>query len=128
MKDASGFGYEKLLVWQRSVEWACKIINAAGSIDTARKHYRLVEQLEAASASVSMNIAEGKGRYSKKEFVRFLFIARGSIYEALALLEIFYRHKWIDASTLNELRLEATEIVKMLNSLINSIKSVQNEL
>jgi len=58
MKDASGFGYEKLLVWQRSVEWVCKIINAAGSIDTARKHYRLVEQLEAASASVSMNIAD----------------------------------------------------------------------
>lgn len=70
-----------------------------------------------------MNIAEGKGRYSKKEFVQFLFIARGSLYETITLLEIFHRQKWIESITFGKLKAEATEIAKMLNSLINSIKS-----
>jgi len=80
MEDDSYLGYEKLLVWQRAIEWSCKIINISERINTERKHYRLIEQLESASTSVAMNIAEGKGRYSKKEFVQFLFIARGSLY------------------------------------------------
>ena len=128
MKDASGFGYEKLLVWQRAVGWACNIISIADTLSTDRKHFRLIEQLESASTSVEMNIAEGKGRYSKKEFVQFLFIVRGSLNETLTLLEIFHRRKWIESSLLSKLRSEAAEIAKMLNSLINSIKSAKNEL
>ncbi len=69
MEDNSNSGYEKLLVWQRAIEWACNIINISEELKTNRKHYRLIEQLESASTSVAMNIAEGKGRYSKKEFV-----------------------------------------------------------
>ncbi len=128
MDDEANFGYEKLVVWQRAVDWAYAIINISEELKTGRKHYRLIEQLEAASTSVAMNIAEGKGRYSKKEFVQYLFIARGSLYETLTLLEIFQRCKWMDASLFNKLKSDAAEIAKMLNSLINSIKSVQNGL
>jgi hypothetical protein len=42
-----------------------------------------------------MNIAEGKGRFSKKEFVQFLYISRGSLYETMTLLEILQRRNWI---------------------------------
>ncbi|MBI5605158.1 MAG: four helix bundle protein [Deltaproteobacteria bacterium] len=42
-----------------------------------------------------MKIAEGKGRFSKKEFVQYLYIARGSLYETMTLLEIFKRRNWI---------------------------------
>ena len=128
MEDESKFGYEKLVVWQRAIEWACAIINVIEELDTDRKHYRLIEQLESASTSVAMNIAEGKGRYSKKEFVQFLFIARGSLYETLTLLEIFQRCMWMEASLFTKLKSDAAEIAKMLNSLINSIKSAQNGL
>ncbi len=69
-----------------------------------------------------MNIAEGKGRYSKKEFVQFLFIARGSLYETTTLLEILHRQGWIELTLFRKLKTDATEIAKMLNSLINSIK------
>jgi four helix bundle protein len=123
MENDSNLGYEKLLVWQKAIEWACSIINISEGLSTDRKHYRLIEQLESASTSVAMNIAEGKGRYSKKEFVQFLFIARGSLYETITLLEIFHRQKWIESITFGKLKAEATEIAKMLNSLINSIKS-----
>lgn len=128
MKGEDHFGYEKLLVWQRAVEWTCAIINISEELKTDRKHYRLIEQLESACTSVAMNIAEGKGRYSKKEFVQFLFIARGSLYETLTLLEIFHRQNWMESSLLKKLRSDAAEIAKMLNSLINSIKSAQNGL
>lgn len=123
MEDDSYLGYEKLLVWQRAIEWSCKIINVSERINTERKHYRLIEQLESASTSVAMNIAEGKGRYSKKEFVQFLFIARGSLYETVTLLEIFHRQAWIGSTVFGKLKADASEIAKMLNSLINSIKS-----
>jgi S23 ribosomal protein. len=125
MEDDSNLGYEKLMVWQRSIEWSCTIINISEELKTDRKHYRLIEQLESASTSVAMNIAEGKGRYSKKEFVQFLFIARGSLYETVTLLEIFHRQEWLESAIFRKLKSDATEIAKMLNSLINSIKSPQ---
>jgi four helix bundle protein len=122
MEDDSNSGYEKLMVWQRAIEWACSIINLSEELKTDRKHYRLIEQLESASTSVAMNIAEGKGRYSKKEFVQFLFIARGSLYETIPLLEIFHRQEWIESTLFIKLKTDATEIGKMLNGLISSIK------
>ncbi len=128
MENEINLGYEKLIVWQKAIDWACAIIHVSEELKTGRKHYRLIEQLESASTSVAMNIAEGKGRYSKKEFVQYLFIARGSLYETLTLLEIFQRCKWMEASLFSKLKSDATEIAKMINSLINSIKSVQNGL
>jgi four helix bundle protein len=70
-----------------------------------------------------MNIAEGKGRYSKKEFVQFLHVARGSLYETLTLLELFLRQGWLSSGKHAELKQEGKEIVKMLNSLAKSIKN-----
>ena len=91
-------------------------------LNTPRHHLRLIEQLEAASTSVPMNIAEGKGRYSKKEFVHFLYIARGSLYETVTLLEIFARLTWLDKEAFASIKNQTAEIAKMLNALINSIK------
>ncbi|MFA5100106.1 MAG: four helix bundle protein [Candidatus Omnitrophota bacterium] len=51
-----------------------------------RKHYRLIENLEASCTSIAFNIAEGKGRFSKKEFIQFLYVARGSLYETVSQL------------------------------------------
>ena len=60
------FAYENLEVWNRSIDFAVKVISTVDNISTDRKHYRLLEQIEASSTSIAMNIAEGKGRYSKK--------------------------------------------------------------
>ena len=116
------FGFEDLEVWQKSVDFANKVISFAEEIKTDRKHYRLIEQLEAASTSVALNIAEGKGRYSKKEFAQFLYIARGSLYETITLLIIFHQRGWISEENLDESKDLGEHIGKMLSSLINSIK------
>lgn len=78
--------------------------------------------MEACSTSIALNIAEGKGRYSKKEFVQFLYIARGSLYETINLLIIFSKNKWINNDELEAMKIAGDEIEKMLSSLINSVK------
>ncbi len=66
------------------------------------------------SASVSMNIAEGKGRRSKKEFIQYLYIARGSLYETVTLAILFEKRNWISKEELEKLESEAFEIVSMI--------------
>ncbi|MBO06466.1 MAG: four helix bundle protein [Parcubacteria group bacterium] len=72
-----------------------------------------------------MNIAEGKGRFSKKEFVHFLYIARGSLYETMTLLEIFLKRQWVSQEGFIIVKNETREIAKMFNAFINSIKKNQ---
>jgi four helix bundle protein len=103
------------------MEFANSVIDLTEQLKTDRKHYRLVEQLEEAAASVPMNIAEGKGRFSRKEFKHFLFIARGSLYETMTLLDLFNIRTWIQPPAFDALQEHANEIAKMINGLINSI-------
>jgi four helix bundle protein len=117
------FAFEDLKVWQKAVDFAEIVIRAIDSFETPRKHYRLIEQLESAATSTSMNIAEGKGRFSKKEFAHFLYIARGSVFETITLLIIAQRMGWISNEKFTEIKLLGEEITKMLNSLIKSVKN-----
>jgi len=115
------FAFEDLEAWNRAVEFAVVVSDAVDDISTDRKHYRLLEQREASAASVSMNIAEGKGRYSKKEFVHHLYIVRGSLYETITLLEIFRRKKWIKDEQYRAVENLGKEIASMLMGLIKSL-------
>ncbi len=65
--------FEKLKVWKKAIDWSVSVIDIVERINCDRKHYRLVEQLEASASSVALNIAEGKGRYSQKEFRQYLY-------------------------------------------------------
>lgn len=103
------------------MEFATRVISQLEDIESSRKHYRLFEQLESAVTSVPMNIAEGKGRESKKEYIHHLYIARGSIYETLTLLEIFHSLGWIQNESYIEFENLASEIIRMLKGLITSI-------
>jgi four helix bundle protein len=120
------FAFEDLLVWQKSIDFAEAVISTIDQFEAPRKHYRIIEQLEAAAISVSSNIAEGKGRFSKKEFIQYLYIARGSLFETVSLLILICRLKWIGNETLSELKSSGEEITKMINSLIKSVKSEIN--
>ena len=57
----SKFAYENLDVWNRAVDFSVMVIDAVENMSTHRKHYRMLEQIEPASSSVAMNLAEGKG-------------------------------------------------------------------
>jgi four helix bundle protein len=116
------FSFQDLKVWEKSVVFAEEVIRTIDEINAPRKHYRLIEQLESASTSVAMNIAEGKGRQTTKEFLQFLYIARGSLFEVVTLLIIFQRVGWLEVEKVTKFQRLAEEITKMLNSLIKSMK------
>ncbi len=115
------FAHENLEVWNRAVDFAVSVIDTVENISSERKHYRLLEQIEACSTSISMNLAEGKGRNSKKEYIQFSYVASGSLYETITLLEIFRRKKWITDSAYSKLSKEGKQIAAMIKGLINAI-------
>ena len=119
---ARDFAFKDLLVWQKAIDFADYVISLAEDLNSNAKHYRLIEQIEAAASSVASNIAEGKGRNSKKEFRHYLYISRGSLYETVTLAIIFQRRNWISQEDLERVEAEALEIASMTKGLINSIK------
>jgi four helix bundle protein len=116
------FSFEDLDIWKKAVEFARVIIDLTEVINTERKHLRLINQLESAVTSVALNIAEGSGRYSRKEFVHFLYIARGSLYETITLLTIFKSNNWITEQQFLSIKNFSQVIARMLSGLINSLK------
>lgn len=115
------FAFEDLKVYQKALDFTVSVIEVIDELDTPRKHYRLIEQLEAASSSVALNIAEGKGRYSKKEFKHFCYISRGSLYKTISVLQIFKKKGWLNKESYLRLYSDAVEINKMISGLIKSI-------
>jgi four helix bundle protein len=79
--------------------------------------------MESAASSVAQNIAEGKGRQYKKEFIQFLYIAEGSLFEALTLTVIFKRRDLFAEKDALEIRKRAELIDRKLHGLINSLRS-----
>lgn len=86
------------------------------------RHFRLISQMESAAVSIAQNIAEGKGRQYKKEFIQFLYIAQGSIFEVVTLTEIFRRKKLFKEEDAFQIRDMCEQIDRKLNGLINALR------
>ena len=96
-------GYKRLRVWQVSMELVQEIYRLA-ALFPASEQFGLVSQTRRAVISVPLNIAEGWGRNSKAELARFCDIARGSLHEVDAALEIAIALKYIERSEAAEAR------------------------
>ena len=115
------FPFEKLEVWELAVELADYVLGLMESIPTNR-HLRLIGQMEAAVCSVAQNIAEGKGRQYKKEFIQFLHVAEGSLFEVLTLAGIFRRRRLLKQSDVDEIRRRAEIIDRKIHGLLSSLR------
>ena len=118
------FPFEKLDVWQLAVDLAEFVLGLLEQIPR-NKHIRLVSQMEAAATSPAQNIAEGKGRQYKKEFIQFLHIAQGSVYEVVTLNEVFRRKGLFNEEEAKESRKRCEQIDRKLNGLINSLRGMK---
>ncbi len=92
-----------------------------------RERFALTDQIRRAAVSIPVNIAEGSGRNSKKEFLQFLAISRGSLYEVMTLLIIASKRRYIQDTRYNELTIELESISKMLSRLISSLRVTVND-
>ena len=85
--------------------------------------YALSDQMRRAVVSIPSNIAEGHGRNSTRDFIRFLSIARGSQTELETQLQICERLKYISKEQLEFSLTLCDEVNKMLNVLISKLKN-----
>jgi len=120
------FPFEKLDVYQMAVNLAEQILLLLEQFPE-NKHFRLISQMESAAVSIAQNIAEGKGRQYKKEFIQFLYIAQGSIFEVVTLTEIFRRKKLFKEEEAVEIRDLCEQVDRKLNGLINALKGKKDD-
>ena len=109
--------YKNLIVWQDSRRLNREIYTLVEKFPKFEL-YALSDQLRRACVSVTSNIAEGYGQGSMKNRLRYLYMARGSIYETETQLLVATDLGFVTVSDIrNALELE-TKIAKMLNGLI----------
>ncbi len=113
--------FQDLIVWQKSLLLAEYIYEATRRRNFATD-YGLRDQIQKAAVSTMSNIAEGHGRFTNKDFIRFLSIANGSANEVRAQLLLAERLGYIDQSTTNRLLDLSFEITKMIKVLSNRLK------
>jgi four helix bundle protein len=118
------FPFENLEVWQLAMDLAEYVLDLLEKVPK-NKFLRLISQMEAAATSPAQNIAEGKGRQYKKEFIQFLYIARGSIFEVVTLNELFRRKEVFKVKEAFEIRKRCEVIDRKLNGLINSLRGTK---
>lgn len=84
--------------------------------------FGLTSQIRRSSISIPSNIAEGFGRDSNKEYLRFLNISIGSLFEMQTQLEIAKNIQYLNEEEFNNLYEDSREVERMLVSFINKIK------
>ena len=111
----------ELRVFRHSHEFTLKIYIITSSFPSKEK-FRLVDQLIRASYSIPSNIIEGQNRNTTKDYLSFLYNARGSAFEIKYFLLLSRDLNYISDEEFQNLTNELVYIIKMLNSLINSLK------
>lgn len=113
--------WRDLVVWQKAHAAVLNVYRVTRSFPSDER-FRLSDQLCRSAASVPTNIAEGKGRGSRAEFRQFLVIARGSIEETRYLLLLSRDLGFMTVETYTDLEHRYTEVSKMTNALLRSLK------
>ena len=118
------FRFEKLGVWQKAVEFADRVYAVTrGFPDDER--FGLTSQMRRAAVSISSNVAEGSGRSSDHEFVRFLEIAYSSLMEVVSQSQIALSQGFLDQPDRGEIYSRAEELARMLGGLRSSLQRPQ---
>ena len=110
--------YRDLIAWQRAKSLALDVYLFTRKFPKD-EIYGLTSQMRRAAVSVPRNIAEGKGRYPKKEFLQFLYLARGSLLELETQLSIAYDLEYLDSPTFQETQAKTEELGRILKGLVN---------
>jgi four helix bundle protein len=113
------FRFEKLLVYQKAVDFADQVFDKTEKF--GRGYGFLVNQLNRAALSISANIAEGNGRFTKADRRHFFGIARGSVQECVHILELAKRRRLLTPEHHASLKDSQEEIARMLSGLINGL-------
>jgi four helix bundle protein len=108
------YSFEDLDVWKRATNVAVRLYGVLRGC----QDYGIRDQMLRSAVSVASNIAQGAERDSKRDFVRFLRISKGSAAELRTQLHIASAAGVVNATPCGKIKAEATEISRMLQGLI----------
>lgn len=111
--------FEDLEVYQKAFEFSIEIykITSSKTFD-----YNIKNQIQRAALSVPLNIAEGFELQSNKQFIKFLYIAKGSSGEVRSLIKICERLTYFEPEKAQKMIIEIENISKQLSKFINYLK------
>lgn len=113
--------FRNLMIWQKSIALTTKIYNATKKFPK-EEQFGITSQIRRSTVSIPSNIAEGFGRGSNKEYLRFLNISTGSLFELQTQLEISKNIEYLTEEEYTILYEDSREVERMLISFINKIK------
>lgn len=114
--------FRDLIAWQKAMELAKQIYQVTSAMPQTER-FGLTAQMRKAAVSIPSNIAEGHGRESRTEYVRFLRIARGSLMELQTQLILAEQVDLIRIpEQLDQIQAETDRV---LQGLIRSLKAIQ---
>jgi four helix bundle protein len=112
--------YKDLIVWQKAMDLVSAVYSLTRTMPEDER-FGLTNQIRRAAVSVPSNIAEGQGRRSGAEFVRFLRIANGSRQELETQLLVAARLGYIDKKGCDGLLDQVAEVGRLLSGLEKSV-------
>ncbi len=112
------FDFEKLIVYQKA-----KAFHAAtrSFLKNTKLDRTTADQLNRASLSIVLNIAEGSGRFSKPDRKNFFTVSRSSVFECIALFEIIFEEDLLAEEDFLAFYGQGEELSKMLLAMINNL-------
>jgi len=113
--------FRDLLVWQKAMVLATEVYRVTEHFPRTET-YGLTNQLRRAVVAVPSDIAEGKGRLSKREFVQMLSRARGSLFEVVTQIEIGKNLDYVGEPEFEQVSKHCAEVGRLLNGLIRAIR------
>ena len=116
--------FRDLLVWQKSMKLVTETYRMTGNFPK-EELYGLSLQIRRCAVSIPSNIAEGYGRNSTSDYIRFLQIAVSSLYELQTQIEISFNLEYINNDNFKMLYESTREIERMMVSLIRKLQEQQ---
>ncbi|WP_366184180.1 four helix bundle protein [Flavobacterium ovatum] len=113
--------FRKLLVWQKAMSLTTKIYTSTKNFPK-EEIFGLTSQLRLCAISIPSNIAEGLGRDSNNELIRFINIAVGSLFELQTQLEIAKNICYLNTEEFNNLYEDNREVERMLIAFLKKLK------
>ncbi len=113
--------FRDLQVWQKAMVLVTNCYSITSNFPK-KELFSLTSQIKRSSISIPSNIAEGFGRDTNKDYLRFLTISLGSLFEFQTQIEIAYNLKYINEENFNLLYNDSREVERMLSSFIRKIK------
>jgi len=113
--------FRDLVAWQKGIRLSLLVYRLTKRFPDEEK-FGMVSQMRRSAVSIPANIAEGYGRGRRAEYIRYLEIGRGSLFELQTYLELAREMQWVDGEDLAAVARLADEVDRVVSALLRSLK------